>query len=119
YAWNRDGTPIAGPTGQSYAVQAADQGHSLTCTVTASNTAGPGAPATSAPVSVPAPPLGAPVNTAPPAVSGTPTPGNKLSCSTGSWTNNPSKFSHQWNRDGVAIPGATRQTYTVQIPDEA
>jgi hypothetical protein len=40
YKWLRDGGPIAGPTGGTYAVQAADQGHGLSCEVTATNPKG-------------------------------------------------------------------------------
>jgi hypothetical protein len=38
YAWKRDGATIAG--GQTYVITSADVGHALTCTVTASNSAG-------------------------------------------------------------------------------
>jgi hypothetical protein len=40
YKWLRDGSAIAGASGGTYVVQAADQGHSLACEVTASNPAG-------------------------------------------------------------------------------
>jgi hypothetical protein len=51
YAWARDGTPIPGTGANTYAVTAADVGHALTCTVTASNTGGAqSASATSGPV---------------------------------------------------------------------
>lgn len=40
YAWLRDGLVIAGQTVSTYVVQAADQGHSISCQVTASNTGG-------------------------------------------------------------------------------
>ena len=53
YQWLRDGSNIGGATGSSYVVQAADQGHTLTCEVTASNSAGHQA-ATSAGVAIPA-----------------------------------------------------------------
>jgi hypothetical protein len=53
YQWRRDGTAIGGTTGSTYIVQAADQGHTLTCEVTASNSAGHEA-ATSAGVVIPA-----------------------------------------------------------------
>lgn len=59
YQWQRDGTAI-GIVTASYLISAADQGHTLTCVVTASNPAGPGNPAASAPTGVvqaaPAPP---------------------------------------------------------------
>jgi hypothetical protein len=40
YEWAVDGTPIAGAITSTYRVQAADEGTSLTCTVTATNAAG-------------------------------------------------------------------------------
>jgi hypothetical protein len=40
YQWTRNGTVIAGQTGATYTLQAADQGHSITCSVTAGNGAG-------------------------------------------------------------------------------
>ena len=55
YQWNRSGTPIAGATGASYVVQTIDEQLSLTCTVTASNTAGTSAPATSNAIAVAVP----------------------------------------------------------------
>jgi hypothetical protein len=61
----------------------------------------------------------APQSTAAPRVSGTPTPGHRLSCSTGSWSGSPTSFSYQWSRDGHPIAGATGASYTVQIGDEA
>ncbi len=40
YQWLRDGAPIGGASTSAYVVQAADQGHGLSCQVTASNSAG-------------------------------------------------------------------------------
>jgi hypothetical protein len=62
---------------------------------------------------------GVPVNTALPLIAGTPTPGNLLSCSTGSWSNGPTAFAYTWQRNGRTITGATGSRYTVRIPDEA
>ncbi|HEY5317687.1 MAG TPA: hypothetical protein VIJ20_06885, partial [Solirubrobacteraceae bacterium] len=120
FQWNRDGSPVAGATSATYAVVAADQGHALTCTVTASNGSAEGS-ATSAAVSVPAPPTAviAPIDIAPPAVHGTPTPGNVLSCSDGVWLESPTGYTYQWARNGATIAGATQSIYVVQITDEA
>ena len=40
YQWVRDGVPISGATESSYTTVAADGGHSLSCSVTATNSAG-------------------------------------------------------------------------------
>jgi FG-GAP repeat len=55
YQWSRDATPIIGATKHTYSVRASDQGLTLRCTVTASNQAGAGRPATSAGVLVKVP----------------------------------------------------------------
>jgi hypothetical protein len=54
YQWLRNGTVISGQTGSTYTVQAADQAHSITCSVTAGNGAG-AATATSNAVTIPVP----------------------------------------------------------------
>lgn len=60
----------------------------------------------------------APVNTAPPTISGTPKEGSTLTASDGSWSNNPTSFTYQWQRcasDGTGcgdITGAASKTYT-------
>lgn len=57
-----------------------------------------------------------PVNSVLPAVTGTPTLGQTLSCSTGTWTKSPS-FTYQWRRDGSAIAGATASTRVLAAGD--
>jgi hypothetical protein len=37
----------------------------------------------------------------------------------GNWTNDPTSFAYQWNRDGAAIAGATSSSYTVTDADAA
>jgi hypothetical protein len=55
-----------------------------------------------------------PVNTAPPAIGGTPQPGRTLSCSRGTWSGStPQSYSYAWLLDGSAIGGATGTSYTV------
>ena len=73
---------------------------------------------------------GPPTNTSPPVISsnpsggqpvisGTASAGETLSCSTGAWTGNPTRYTYQWSRDGTPIVGATNSTYTVKTGDEA
>jgi hypothetical protein len=59
----------------------------------------------------------APANTVAPVVSGDPTEGETLSCTTGTWTNSPSGYAYQWLRDDVEISGATSSTYDLVFAD--
>ena len=63
-------------------------------------------------------PVVPPANTVAPAVSGIAVTGQTLSCSTGSWDGAVS-FAYQWQRNGVAISGATATTYVLQVADVA
>ncbi|MBB5684304.1 hypothetical protein [Sphingobium boeckii] len=58
----------------------------------------------------------APVNSALPAITGTRTQGQTLTCSTGTWSRAPS-FAYQWIRDGVPISGATAATRVLAAGD--
>lgn len=53
----------------------------------------------------------APSNTAVPVISGTATLGQTLTATLGTWDDGPTSFAVQWKRGGVAISGATAQTY--------
>jgi len=59
-----------------------------------------------------------PVNTALPAISGTPANDQTLTASTGTWDNSPTSYSYQWLRGDTPteIPGATGDTYAID-PD--
>jgi hypothetical protein len=57
-----------------------------------------------------------PVNSVAPAITGTTTVGQTLTCSTGTWSKSPS-FAYQWRRDGVAISGATASTRVLAAGD--
>ncbi|HEX8052110.1 MAG TPA: hypothetical protein VF517_03895 [Thermoleophilaceae bacterium] len=115
---------IAGATGSTYVVQAADvtsPASTLRAVLTATNSAGNAAATSAQTASVtPAPP----VNTALPAISGTPEHGATLSASTGTWTGStPIAYTYQWRRcdsSGATcsnISGATSSSYTVQSAD--
>lgn len=60
---------------------------------------------------------GVPVNTVLPAITGTYRAGETLTCSTGTWTDSPSSYAYQWQRDGSPIGGATSATYAVTPTD--
>ncbi len=55
YGWGLSGTPIQGASKSTYTVQKIDEGLTLTCNVTASNSIGKSSPATSKGVKVPVP----------------------------------------------------------------
>ncbi len=114
YQWQRDGSSISGATDATYTLDGADAGRAITCRVTATNAAGSGS-ATSDAVDA----IGVPSNTAAPEISGTPHVGQTLSCSQGTWENDPDPtgFAHQWLRDGSSISGATDATYTLDGAD--
>jgi hypothetical protein len=59
YQWLRDGIAVSGATASTYTVAVTDEGHALSCIVTASNEAG-SASSTSNPVQIPLPPTNPP-----------------------------------------------------------
>ena len=115
---------IAGATGSSYLLQAADVGHTLRVVVTASNASGSAA-ATSAPTGTVAVAGGAPVNSVLPVVSGVALQGQTLTASNGSWTGSPTSFAYRWRdcdsagSSCVDIAGATASSYLLQAGDVA
>ena len=115
--WLSGGVAISGATSAGYVVTTADQGCMLSCEVIASNAGGSNT-ATSNSVSVPAAAT-VPVNTAAVVLSGTPSLGQTLSCSPGSWSGSPTpSCAYQWLRNGAAIGGATSTSYVVTTADQ-
>jgi hypothetical protein len=66
----------------------------------------------------------APVNAAPPTISGTPTVGQTLTASEGTWSNDPTSFAYQWLRcngggnNCVSVANGTQKTYTLVGADD-
>jgi hypothetical protein len=79
-----------------------------------------GPPGTQPPVPPPSPPGGptVPGNTGAPAISGSPAPGDTLTCAHGTWSNAPTGYTYVWNRDSKPIGGAAGPSYVVQVADE-
>lgn len=57
-----------------------------------------------------------PVNSVLPAITGTKTQGQTLTCSSGTWSKSPT-FAYQWRRNGSAIAGATAATRVLAAGD--
>jgi hypothetical protein len=129
YRCNADGSGCAQVASSwKYTVQAADSGYALKLTVAFTDP--DGTTSASAPLTVPVggaspplPPVSAPVNTAPPVISGTPESGQALTASTGAWSSSPTAYAYQWRRcdsagaSCAALAGATAQTYPVGSAD--
>ena len=62
----------------------------------------------------------APANTVLPAITGTPTVGETLTTSNGTWTGKeaPANFAYQWKAGGAAIVGATAASYVLTVAEE-
>ncbi|WP_300681196.1 putative Ig domain-containing protein [Nocardioides sp.] len=121
YQWLRDGVAIAGATGSTYTTSSADGGHVIAVAVTALNVDYASTSVTSAAVSIPVPPVvNTTLTTATPSISGRYTVGSVLTAKPGTWKADAAtvtSFTYQWLRNGVAIPGATRATYTLTATD--
>lgn len=113
YQWLRNGVPISGASGSTYKLQTADAGKSISVEVTG-NKAG----YRSVTIETNVITVRKLFTTKPtPAISGTPTIGSKLAVKRGTWSPTPSSYAYQWYRNGKAISGATKSTYTTKSTD--
>ncbi len=125
YQWQRcspTGTAsaaMAGATGSTYTLVAADDNSTLVVAVTATNPAGSTTAVSNATGLV----IGVPAVTVLPAVTGAAVVGQALTVSAGSWTDSPTSYGYAWqdcNPAGVActtIAGATTAGYTLAAGD--
>lgn len=116
YQWSRNGTPVRGARGASYAVTAADADTLLTVTVTASAAGLRDGVATSPGVLVRRGRIVAPA----PVVAGKVRVGAKVRAKVrpGRWTPRPSRLRYRWYLDGEPIPGATDRKYRIRPKDQ-
>jgi hypothetical protein len=104
YQWARGQAVITGATGQTYVTTSADSGQSLTCRVTAVNSAGAGQ-ASSAGFTIAV----ALTNTSAPTVAGVVKYGNQLTCDPGNWTGSPKlAYNWAWRRTMSLLPFSLR-----------
>jgi hypothetical protein len=122
YAWQRDGANIAGATGSTYTLQAADVGRTVRVKVTATNIDGSASATSAATARVAAPP----VNTvAPTAPSGMAMETSTLTAVPGTWDTPGASFSYTWMRCPADATGITAScdeagagsTYTLAAAD--
>jgi peptidoglycan hydrolase-like protein with peptidoglycan-binding domain/cell wall-associated NlpC family hydrolase len=115
YRWQRNGAAISGADGDSYTLKAEDAGKTLTVVVTGTKA---GYTVTSRSSAATKEIESNTLGTAPvPTVKGTARVGQKLTATAGTWKPAPVTLAYQWLRDGTAIAGATKSTYTVQAAD--
>ena len=117
---------VSGATGQAYALGSDDVGKRMRVNVKATNADGSAA-AVSDPTAVVT--EGTPINQVEPRISGTPTEGQQLTATNGTWVGvQPMTFTYQWVRCGTdggdplgskcaVISGATKSTYTPVAAD--
>ena len=115
YQWYRNGTAIAGATGQTYVLANSDLGGDMTVKITATNAAG----TASAQSAHSSPVLGLAPTVSGVTISGTPTVGQTLSALVGNeFAGLPASVAtYQWYDGKSAITGATGQTYVVAPSD--
>lgn len=109
YQWYANGDAIDGATQRTYTLTAAEKGDRISVVVTARAQGYTNGTASS--VSTAAVGDNTPKNTVAPSISGTPAVASLLTADPGTWTPSGLAYAYQWFADGVAISGATAQTY--------
>jgi surface antigen len=114
YQWLRDGAALPLAVTSAYTVESIDEGHLLSCLVTATNGAGSTVAPTAA-VTV----LALPTNTLAPTVEGVPKAASVVTCAKGAWAGSPiERYGYEWLLNAAPIPGATDAQYAVRAEDE-
>ena len=109
YQWYAGGAAIRGATGTTFTPGAAQLGRAIQVRVTAARASYVSGVAVSAATAATAP--GTQRVATPPSIEGTAQVDQTLTVDTGSYTPQPARVAVQWLADGVAIPGATDDTY--------
>lgn len=121
YQWQRDNSGggvysnIGGAVGSTYLLVSADVGCNVRCRVIGSSVDTASSPVASNSLGLVTQPV--PTITVAPVASGTPASGSTLSTTNGTWTNSPTGYAYQWQRDNAGggvysnIGGATAASY--------
>jgi len=118
-------TSIPGATQKTYALAAADSGHTIRARVTATSADGSASAQSDQTAAVsPASSNAIPKNTAAPTISGTAKVGQTLTASPGTWSGNPTSYAYQWQHCNIDttsgctnISAATSSTYALHVAD--
>jgi hypothetical protein len=113
YQWLRNGVAITDAKSSVYKLTIADAGKKISVKITALKAGFVSVGKVSVQKAVPLLTL----TTATPTISGTSTVGSTLRANPGAWGPSPVTFRYAWLRDGVAITGATSQSYTLVRAD--
>ncbi|WP_426309287.1 hypothetical protein [Cellulosimicrobium sp. E-16] len=113
YQWSVGGARVTGATGATFTPRVADRGKTVTVTVTGTNAGYTTRAVTSKATAKVADGVLAPGAVK---ISGTARVGSVLKVTAGTWTPKPT-LSYQWKRNGVAIKGATKTSYTLAVAD--
>ena len=110
YQWKAGGTAIPDATAATLQIPASALGQAITVSVTGTAAGYTTTTTTSAATAAVA--LGT-LDAVTPTITGTAAVGATLTAHPGAWRPYPVLMTYQWNVDGVAFPGATKQTFAV------